>query len=127
VTAPATTHTRRVHELRAGFHHVPAMPHVTGLDEVTKAWRRMQLGYLAHLPGYRALVKARISAVVRERTAGYEPRVVLRCVNCGAWLGEDGNPTRRFCSERCRKTNWDRISRVRQDVDNLGREPDGCG
>ena len=56
-------HTRRLHDQRLGLSN--GNGHVS--DEVlARAWRDVQLHWLADLPGYREIVRARVSKAARK-------------------------------------------------------------
>jgi len=114
------SHTKRLHLARLARANAPLMPDAT--PELARAWHRMQLHWLHVYPGYRELIRMRISDVQRIRTEkpdGY-------CRHCLAELDwQDQRAGRRqFCSDACRKNHWDAYSR---DHDELGRDVDGCG
>jgi len=80
------------HEERMGRSDVP--PDISSDPELLRAWHSLQLHWMATVPGYRELLKQRVSAARKE-----QKRQDTRIYN----------------------------GIVRRDVDQLGREVEGCG
>ncbi len=83
------------------------------------------LHWLAELPGYRALIKARLSEKVHERVDPDIAEHIGVCVGCGGDL-TPGRVTEDCPQCRDRGSRWRRRQAL-LDVDQLGREVDGCG
>lgn len=93
----------------------PAPP-LDASPELADAWHALQLHWLAHVPGYREQVQAKL----RDRLAVEIVRYGA-CKGCGG----DLSPTR--FTQGCRQCDWRKASRKRADVDKLGHQVDGCG
>jgi hypothetical protein len=109
-------HTRRLHERRAGRDG----KHDLREPELAAAYHSLQLHWLKTVPGYRALVQAKVEEAQRAHKGP-----IGFCVECKGDLARN-----RFTSGcyACADRKAKQASRQRRrDVDHLGKEVEGCG
>lgn len=123
-TRHTRAHTRSRHERRIANRltpvengNSPAEPQVTD-DQIDAAWHELQKYWLRTVPGYRELLKDRISKAIQDDMIPERA-----CVGCGIDYGHDPHAYTDGC-----ETCWNRKrGKRRREVDKLGPEIDPCG
>jgi len=122
-THETRAHTRSRHErrIRSELKPIdkdPVPQEMVSEAELEAAWFDLQKFWLKTMPGYREILKARISQAIQDDIIIRRP-----CVGCGVDIEEEDLFTAgcEHCAQRKNRRE------KRQGMDNLGREIDPCG